>query len=112
MKPKAQPCPRQDSRQAKDAGAARSRKEIWPTSASAHDGCTGSCPDAGKANTNDKDENAPAAAGGLVREARRGSSIGKAGRRVGEPSFVSYRRRTASVEDGTFSHNLSQQAGA
>ncbi|EEE05468.1 hypothetical protein BURMUCGD2_3711 [Burkholderia multivorans CGD2] len=47
-----------------------------------------------------------------MREARRGSSIGKAGRRVGEPSFVSYRRRTASVEDGTFSHNLSQQAGA
>ncbi|MFP6559230.1 hypothetical protein WJ542_13040 [Paraburkholderia sp. B3] len=111
MKPKAQPCPRQDSRQAKDAVAARSRKEIWPTSASAHDGCTGSCPDAGKANTNDKDENAPAAAGGLVREARRGSSIGKAERRVGEPSFVT-NRRTASVEDGTFSHNLSQQAGA
>lgn len=54
MKPKVQPCPRQDSRQAKDAGAARSRKEIWPTSVSAHDDCTGSCSDAGKANTNDK----------------------------------------------------------
>src|SRR3546814_17570197 len=38
MKPKAQPCPRQDSRQAKDAGAARSCKETWPTSASEHDG--------------------------------------------------------------------------
>ncbi|MGN8135289.1 hypothetical protein ACTJLC_11250 [Paraburkholderia sp. 22099] len=73
MKPKAQPCPRQDSRQAKDAVAARSQKEMWPTSASAHDGCTGSHPGAGKANTNDNDndENAPAAAGGLVREARR-----------------------------------------
>jgi len=71
MKSKAQPCPRQDSRQAKDALAARSRKEMWPTSASAHDGCTGSYPGAGKANTNDNDENAPAAAGGLVREARR-----------------------------------------
>lgn len=91
--------------------AARSRKEIWPTSASAHDGCTGSCPDAGKANTNDKDENAPAAAGGLVREAWRGSSIGKVERRVGEPSFVTD-RRTTSVGDGTLSHNLPQQAGA
>ncbi|WP_027793665.1 hypothetical protein [Paraburkholderia acidipaludis] len=111
MKPKAQPCSRQDSRQAKDAVAARSRKEIWLTSVSAHDGCTGLYPDAGKANTNDKDENAPAAAGGLVREAWRGSSIGKAERRVGEPSFV-MDRRTASVEDGTLSHNLSQQAGA
>jgi len=36
----------------------------------------------------------------------------KAGRRVGEPSFVTYRRRTASVEDGTLSCNLRQQAGA
>ncbi|WP_246797161.1 hypothetical protein [Burkholderia perseverans] len=76
-----------------------------------HDGCTGSCPDAGKANTNDKDENAPAAAGGLVREAWRGSSMSKAGRRVDEPSFVTD-RRTASVEDGALSHNLPQQAGA
>ncbi|MBA0461879.1 hypothetical protein D7Y60_15090 [Stenotrophomonas maltophilia] len=31
MKPEAQPCPRQDSRQAKDAQAAHSRKEIWLT---------------------------------------------------------------------------------
>ncbi len=31
MKPKAQPRHRQDSRQAKDAGAARSRMETWPT---------------------------------------------------------------------------------
>ena len=91
--------------------AARSRKETWPTSASAHDGCTGSRPDAGKANTSDKDKNAPAAAGGLVREAWRGSSIGKAERRVGEPSFVTD-RRTASVKDGTLLHNLPQQAGA
>ena len=31
MKSKAQPFPRQDSRQAKDAQAARSRMEMWPT---------------------------------------------------------------------------------
>src|SRR3546814_7522483 len=50
MKPKAQPCPRPDSRQAKDAGAARSCKETWPTSASAHDGGPGSLHHTGKAN--------------------------------------------------------------
>ncbi|RMK68550.1 hypothetical protein IPC87_14970 [Pseudomonas aeruginosa] len=31
MKPKAQPCPRQDSQQTKDVQADRSRKETWPT---------------------------------------------------------------------------------
>ena len=36
----------------------------------------------------------------------------EAGRRVGEPSFVTYRQRTASVGDGTLSCNLPQQAGA
>jgi len=30
MKPEAQPCHRQDSRQTKDVQADRSRKEIWP----------------------------------------------------------------------------------
>ncbi|GAB7525717.1 hypothetical protein PBS_47070 [Paraburkholderia sp. 2C] len=91
--------------------AVRFRKEIWPTSASVHNGCTGLYPDAGKANTNDKDGNAPAAAGGLMREAWCGSSISKAERRIGEPSFVTD-RRTASVEDGTLWHNLPQQATA
>ncbi len=38
--------------------------------------------------------------------------MSEAGRRVGEPSFVMYKRRTASVEDGTLWHNLPQQAGA
>ncbi|SMZ52519.1 hypothetical protein PANN_46860 [Pseudomonas aeruginosa C-NN2] len=31
---------------------------------------------------------------------------------VGEPSFVMDRQRITSVEDGTLSHNLPQQAGA
>jgi hypothetical protein len=31
---------------------------------------------------------------------------------VGEPSFMTYKQRIASVEDGTLSHNLPQQAGA
>ena len=48
MKPKAQPCHRQDSQQDKDAQAARSRKKTWPTSASPRDGCTGLRPDAGQ----------------------------------------------------------------
>lgn len=36
----------------------------------------------------------------------------EAGRCVSEPSFATYRQRTASVEDGTLSHNLPQQARA
>ncbi|SDV50856.1 hypothetical protein SAMN05216551_113171 [Chitinasiproducens palmae] len=59
MKPKAQPFPRQDSRQAKDAQAARSRKEMWLTSASPRDGFTGSCSDAGKANHQRQGMNVP-----------------------------------------------------
>jgi len=74
MKPKAQPCPRQDSRQAKDAGAARSRKETWPTSASPQDGCTDLCPDVGKANLNDTARTPLATAGGNMLEGWRGSS--------------------------------------
>ncbi|HEY0163508.1 MAG TPA: hypothetical protein VGB69_12580 [Edaphobacter sp.] len=57
-------------------------------SASPRDGCTGLCSDAGKVNLPTTGENAPAAACGDVLEAWRGSSIGKAGRRVGEPPFV------------------------
>ncbi|WP_196239458.1 hypothetical protein [Dyella monticola] len=81
-------------------------------SASLRDGCTGLRPDAGKVNTPTTGENAPAVTCGLLLEAWRGSSISKAGRRVGEPSFVTCGRRIVSVEDGTLSHNLSQQAGA
>jgi hypothetical protein len=36
----------------------------------------------------------------------------KAGRRVGEPFFVTYWQRTTSVRDGTISRNLPQQARA
>jgi hypothetical protein len=47
-----------------------------------------------------------------MREAWCGSSISKAQRRVGEPFFVTTRRPTTSVEDGTLWHNLSQQGEA
>jgi len=83
-------------------------------SASPRDG-SGLSPDAGKANRTDKGNsaNTPAATCGLVREAWCGSSIkrGRVGVSV-NPSFVTDRRRTASVEDGTLGHNLLQQAGA
>lgn len=59
MKPKAQPCPRQDSRQAKDVLAAHSREEAWPTSAFPRDGFTGLRPDAGKDNRQRHGKNAP-----------------------------------------------------
>jgi hypothetical protein len=38
--------------------------------------------------------------------------LGKAERRVGDPSFMTCGQRTVSVEDGTLSHNLPQQVGA
>lgn len=61
MKPEAKPRPRQDSRQAKDALAARSRKEIWLPRYPPHDGCTGLRPDAGKDNRQRQGKNALAA---------------------------------------------------
>jgi hypothetical protein len=109
IKPKAQPPPRQDSQQDKDVQADRPRMETWPTR---HPRATASPACAltrARPTTKDKGENAPAVAGGNVLEAWRGSSIGMAVRRVGEPSFVTTRQRTASVGDGTLSHNLPQQ---
>ena len=80
MKPKAQPCPRQDSRQAKDAQAARSRKETWPTSVSPRDGFTGLHPDAGKDNRQRQGKTAPGRPqAAFVVEAWRGSSIARSG---------------------------------
>ncbi|HDR9796806.1 TPA: hypothetical protein QDC59_000343 [Burkholderia cenocepacia] len=80
MKPKAQPCPRQDSRQAKDAQAACFRKETWPTSAFPRDGFTGLRPDAGKDNRQRQGKNAPCRQqAAIVVEAWRGSSIARPG---------------------------------
>ena len=91
---KAQPRHRQDSQQDKDAQAARSRMETWPTR-HPRDGCTGLRPDAGQVNApTTRPERLPqltphTEAWKLHRS--------EAGRRVGEPSFVTYRQRTASV---------------
>jgi len=82
-------------------------------SASPREGFTGQRPDTGKDNPDDKGAGAPDVASGFWREAWCGSFIDKAGRRVGEPSSIeTTRRRTASVEHGTRSRNLRQQAGA
>ena len=79
MKPKAQPCPRQDSQQTKDVQADRSPKGDMADSVSPHDNFTGLRADAGKVTTQRQGENTPAAACGLVLEAWRGSSISSAG---------------------------------
>jgi len=112
MKPKAQPRHRQDSQQDKDVQADRSRMETWPTR---HPRVTASPACAltrARSMPRRQGRSAPAAARGTC--LRRGveAPSGEAGRCVGEPSFVTYRQRTASVEDGTLSHNLPQQAGA
>ncbi|NRF84860.1 hypothetical protein HQ619_13025 [Burkholderia gladioli] len=112
MNPKAQPCPRQDSRQAKDAQAACFRKKTWPTSSFPRDGFTGLRPDAGKDNRQRQGKNALAASRRPSWLKRGVEAPSQGRRRVGEPSFVTYRRRTVSVEDGTLWHNLPQQAGA
>lgn len=79
MKPGAKPCPRQDSRQAKDAQAARSRKETWPTSAFPRDGFTGLHPDAGKDNRQRQGKNTPCRQQAASVVAWRGRSIARPG---------------------------------
>jgi len=108
MKPKAQPRPRQDSQQTRTHGPPAPKGDM-ANFASPRNGCTGSCPDAGKANTPTTSENAPCPRWrqpALRRDVE--APLGEAGRRVGEPS----QQRTVSVEDGTLWHNLPQQAGA
>lgn len=112
MKPKAQPRHRQDSQQDKDAQAARSRMETWPTR---HPRVTASPACAltrARSMPRRQGQSAPAAARGTC--LRRGveAPSGEVWRCVGEPSFMTYRQRIASVEDGTLLHNLSQQARA
>ena len=111
MKPKAQPFPRQDSRQAKDARAARSRMETWPTR---HPRVTASpaCALTRARPTPQRQARTPLAADcddGL--EAWRGSSIGKAGWRVGEPSFVTYRREPPASRTARFGTTCRSKPG-
>lgn len=59
MKPEAQPCHRQDSRQAKDAPGRTAPEGDGADSVSSRDGFTGLHPDAGKANTPDDERERP-----------------------------------------------------
>jgi len=80
-------------------------------SAFPHEGFSGSCPDAVQVNRPTTTENAPATPCGAGLEPWRGSSITMPGGvSVNHPSWRD--DRTASVEDGTHSHNLPQQAMA
>lgn len=94
MKPEAQPRPRQDSQQHKDALGRTVSKGDRADSASPHFGCTGSLPDAGQVNTPTTGENAPAAPCGASLEAWRGSSIAMPGVMfVNRPSDVMGKNR-------------------
>ena len=75
MKPEAQPCHRQESRQAKDAPGRTSPEGDRADLASPRDGFTGLPPDTGKANTPTTGENAFAASCGNRLEAWTGSTI-------------------------------------
>lgn len=79
MKPEAQPRPRQDSQQHKDALGRTAPKGDRADSASPHEGCTGSLPDAGQVNAPMTGENAPAAPCGASLEAWCGSSMAMPG---------------------------------
>lgn len=106
MKPKAQPCARQDSRQAKDVLAARSRKETWLTRHPRATVSLACAPTRARPTASDK-ARPPLAASRRPSWLRRGVEAPwqKARRRVGEPSFVAHRRRTISVEGGAHLHN-------
>jgi len=73
MKPKAQPRPRHDSRQAKDAWTPAPEGDV------AGDGFTGLRPNAGKDNRQRQDTNAPRQQAALTVEAWHGSSIARPG---------------------------------
>ena len=82
MKPEAQPRHRQDSQQDKDALGRSAPKGVMAGSASPHEGCTGSLPDAGQVNLSMTGENASAALCSPGMDTWRGSSIAM-------PGFVS-----------------------
>ena len=112
MKPEAQPRPRQDSQQHKDALGRTTpiRKETWPArhprkKVSAARLLTQERPFP----TTSRNMPLPMQAAMLTARCR-ASKQGRAA--IREPSFVTHRQRTASVVDGTHSHNLPQQAPA
>ncbi len=107
MKPEAQPRPRQDSQQHKDALGRTTPhpKGDRADSVSPPEGCTGSPLTRARSTTG---RNMPPPMRATMLAARRGAPS-KAGRRIREPSFVTHRQRAASVADGTHSHNLRQQ---
>jgi len=87
MKPEAQPRPRQDAQQPKDAWADPRRKEPWPTRhprMAAVPACALTRETTRPSTTS---ENAPAVARGDAFEAWRGCSI-EAERRIREPPFM------------------------
>lgn len=91
MKPEAQPRPRQDSQQHKDALGRTAPKGDGADLASPPEGFPGSPADAGQVKHPMKDENAPAAPCGTGLEGWRGSSMAMpVGDDVNwrEPSFV------------------------
>lgn len=108
MKPKAQPFPRQDSRQAKDARAARSRMETWPTR---HPRVTASPACAltrARPTPQRRARTLPAADCGDGLEAWRGCSIARPGGvSVNRPS-----RRTGANRQRRGRHALAQPAAA
>ena len=79
MKPEAQPRHHQDSQQHKDALGRTASKGDRAGSASPHEGCTGSLPDAGQVNHPTTSENTPAEPCGADLEAWRGNSIAMPG---------------------------------
>jgi hypothetical protein len=85
-------------------------KGAMASSASPHEGIKGTPLTRARPFPNDWQESAPSTQAAM-REAR-GGAPSKAEPRIREPSFVTHRQRTASVEDGTHSHNLPQQAPA
>lgn len=88
MKPEAQPRPRQNSRQDKDALGRTASNGDRAGSASPHEGCADSPADASQVNPPTTSENAPASLSGASLEAWRGSSIAMPGVLSVSPSFV------------------------
>ena len=109
IKPKAQPRHRRFTTRQGRTGRPLPNGDM-ADSASSHDNFTGLFPDAASM-PQQQGTSAPATTCGHMLDAWRGSSTSRPWC-VGEPSFVTYWQRTASVEYGTLSCNLPQQAGA
>jgi hypothetical protein len=107
MKPEAQPRPARIHNNTRTPWAEPPPKGDMATSASPHEGFSGT--PLTRQGRSQRQAGTPLAHAAPC--LRRRGAPSKAGRRR-EPSFVTHRQRTASVEDGTHSHNLPQQAPA